>query len=377
MDLSLSEQQEMLKRMARDFLADKCTPKYVRQMETDERGHSLELWREMAELGFMSLAFPEQYGGGGMSFIDMVVLLEEMGRACLPGPLFSTVITCGLLILNIGSEAQKQELLPKIASGEMILSLALSEAEADYDKDYFSVTATPDKDAYIINGTKLFVPHAHIADYLICLTRTKASANRKPEINIFLVDAKNAGISKTPLKTIAADKQYEVTFTNVRVPMTNILGKENQSWPEIDRVLQFAAVAKCAEMIGGAQRVLEMTTDYATDRIQFGHPIGSFQAIQHHCANMLIDVHTSRWITYQAACKLAEGAPCTKEASVAKSWVDQAYRRVCMLAHQVHGAIGFTEDHDLQLYTKRAKAAEVAFGDADFHREIVAREIGL
>lgn len=377
MDLSLSEQQEMLKKMSRDFLADRCPPKYVRQMETDERGYSPELWREMAELGFMGLIFPEQYGGGGMSFTDMVVLLEEMGRVCLPGPFFSTVIACGLLIFNTGSEHQKQELLPKISSGEMVLSLALSEPETDYDKDHLSVTATSDKDAYIINGTKLFVPDVHVADYLLCLARIKGNSAKKPKINIFLVDAKSPGINKTPLKTIAGDKQYEVTFSNVRVPVSNLLGKKDLDWAEIDRVLQFAAVAKCAEMIGGAQRVLEMTTDYAKDRIQFGRPIGSFQAIQHHCANMLIDVHTSRWITYQAACKLAEGTPCTKEVSVAKAWVDQAYRRICMLAHQVHGAIGFTEDHDLQLYTKRAKTAEVAFGDADFHREIVAREIGL
>ena len=377
MDLSFSEQQEMLKKMARDFLTDRCPPKYVRQMETDDKGYSPELWREMAELGFMGLIFPEKYGGGGMDFMDMVVLLEEMGRACLPGPFFSSAIACGLLILNAGSEDQKQELLPKIASGEIILSLALNEPEVDCDKDHINVAAIPDKDAYIISGTKLFVPYVHVADYLLCVAKIKGGSDKKPQVNIFLVDAKSPGISTTLLKTIASDKQYEVIFSNVSVPTSNLLGKSDQDWAEVDRALQFAAVAKCAEMVGGAQRVLEMTVDYAKDRMQFGHHIGSFQAIQHHCANMLMDAHTSRWITYQAACKLAEGKPCTKEVSTAKAWVNQSYMRICMLAHQVHGAIGYTEDHDLQLYTKRAKAAEVAFGDTDFHREIVAQEIGL
>ena len=374
MDLSLTEQQEMLRRTARDFLAGNCTKDYVRRMEEDEKGYSRELWEQMTQLGWMGLVFPEEYGGSGLGFLDLVLLLEEMGGACSPGPFFSTVVLGGLPILHMGTEEQKQELLPRIADGEMIFCFALSEPDVDYELDCVSVTAALDGDCYIINGTKLFVHHAHVADYLICVARDNTS---NKQLGLFLIDARTPGINCTSLRTLSADKQYEVTLTNAKVPKQSLLGGQAQSYSEIDRTLQYASVGKCAEMIGGAQQVLDMTVDYAKQRVQFGHQIGSFQAIQHYCANMLIDVTSSRLITYRAASMLSEGIMCAKDVSIAKAWVGEAFRRVCMLAHQVHGAVGITKDHDLQLYTRRAKAAEVILGDADAHREVVATEIGL
>ena len=377
MDLSLSEEQEMLKKMARDFLSDKFPKTVVKEIEESEPGYSPELWSEMAELGWMGLVFPEEYGGGDMSFLDLAVLLEEIGRACLPGPYFSTVILGGLTILDVGSEEQKQEYLPKIANGEAIFTLALTESSARYDAAAIEVKATASDDAYILSGTKLFVPDAHIADYILCVARTDEKAKAEDGITIFIVDAKSPGISYTVLKTIANDKLCEVVFDKVRVPKENILGGLNQGWSEVRKIIERAAVAKCCEMVGCIQQALDMTIDYAKERKQYDRPIGSFQVIQHYCADMATDVEGTRLGTYQAAWMLKEGLPCTLEVAVAKAWAGEACQRVMALAHQIHGAIGCTIDHDLQYYTRRTKAAEVTFGDANFYRSIVAQEMGL
>jgi len=377
MDLVLSEEQEMLKKMAHDFLTDKFPKTVVKEIEESEPGYSPESWREMAELGWMGLVFPEKYAGADMSFLDLAVLLEEMGRACLPGPYFSTVILGGLTILDAGSEEQKQEYLPKIASGEAIFTLALTESSARYDAAAIETKATADNNAFILNGTKLFVPDAHIADYMLVIARTDGKSKGEDGITIFIVDAKSPGISYTVLKTIANDKLCEVVFDQVSVPKENILGQLNQGWSEVQKVIQRAAVAKCCEMVGCIQQALDMTVDYAKERKQYDRPIGSFQVIQHYCVDMATDVDGTRLSTYQAAWMLSEGLPCTKEVAIAKAWAGEACQRVMALAHQIHGAIGVTLDHDLQYYTRRAKAAEVTFGDANFYREVVAQEMGL
>ncbi len=377
MDLGFSEEQEMLRTTARDFLANECPSDLVKEMAEDEKGYPPELWKKMAELGWMGLAFPEEYDGMGMTFLDLVVLLEEIGRACLPGPYFSTVVLAGYTILEAASEEQKKDLLIKIANGDLIVTLALTEPSASYEPDAITVKATPDKDDYVINGTKLFVPDANVADYIICVARTKDGASPEEGITLFLVDAKSPGISTTLLKTIAGDKQCEVIFEDVRVPKGNIIGELDKGWPVVEKVLEKATVGLCAQMVGGAQKALEMSIDYAKERVQFGRPIGSFQSIQNYCADMVTDVDGSKYITYEAAWKLSEGLPVTMEVSMAKAWVSEAYRRVTLLGHQIHGAIGFCEDHDLPLYFKRAKAGELTFGDADLHREIVAKQLGL
>jgi len=377
MDLGLSEPQEMLRKMARDFLSTECPKQLVREIEEDEKGYSPELWQKMAELGWQGLPFPEKYGGGEGTFLDLAVLLEEMGRACLPGPFFSTVVLDGLTILDVGSEEQKRDFLSQIASGERIMTLALTEPSARYDAAGIAVEATASNGQYVINGTKLFVPDAHIADWIICVARTSKGGKLEEGITLFLVKSGSQGMVCNLLSSLARDKQCELVFDNFRVPKENILGEADQGWTEVSKVLQRAAVAKSVEMVGGAQQVLEMSINYAKERVQFDRPIGSFQAVQHHCANMAVDVDTARLLAYQAAWKLSEGLPCEMEVAMAKAWVSEACRRVASLGHQVHGAIGFTLDHDMQLYSRRAKAAEVAFGDADFYREKLARELEL
>jgi alkylation response protein AidB-like acyl-CoA dehydrogenase len=377
MDLGLSEEQEMLKRSARDFLQKECPKRLVRQLDESDEGYSIELWHRMAELGWIGLVFPEEFGGSGRSFLDLAILLEEMGYNIVPGPFFSTVVLGGLTILMVGSQEQKEEFLPRVARGEMILSLALTEPSASYDAASVRTEAIAREGEYVIKGTKLFVLNANVADYVLCVARTKETKNPEGGITLFLVDAGSPGLKCTLLKTLAHDKQCEVVLDNVTVPERNVVGKRDEGWSVVKAILQKAAVAKCAEMVGGAQAALDMAVSYAKERVQFGRPIGSFQAIQHYCANMAMDVNGSRFVTYKAAWKLSEGLPAALDAAIAKAWVSEAYGRVTLSAHQIFGAIGFTMDHDMHLYYRQAKAAEIIFGGADFHRAVVAQELGL
>jgi alkylation response protein AidB-like acyl-CoA dehydrogenase len=377
MDLGLSEEQEMLKTLAHDFLQKECPKRLVRQLDESDEGYSAELWHKMAELGWMGLVLPEKYGGSERKFLDLAVLLEEMGYNIVPGPFFSTVVLGGLTILTAGSDEQKMEFLPRIASGEMLLSFALTEPTASYDAASIRTKAIARNGKYVINGTKLFVLNANVADYILCVARTRKTKNPEDGITIFLVDAQNPGVKRTLLKTLARDKQCEVVFDDVTVSEKSVVGKRDGGWPIVKDILQKATVAKCTEMVGGAQAALDMAVNYAKERVQFGRPIGSFQAIQHYCANMAMDVSGSRFITYKAAWKVSEGLPAALDVAIAKAWASEAYGRVTLLAHQIFGAIGFTMDHDIHLYYRQAKASEIIFGDADFHRAIVARELGL
>ena len=374
MDLGLTEAQQMLRNSAREFLEAECPEAFVRAMEEDERGYTPESWQKIAENGWLGLIFPEEYGGAGLEFLDLCVLLEETGRAMLPGPFFSTVVLGGMTILDAGSDDQKRRYLPGIVEGQVIATLALTEPSVRWDAAGVRTTAEPAGDGFVINGTKLFVLNAHVSDYLVVAART---GDADEDVSLFILPANTPGVSQTLLKTIASDRQSEVTFEGAHVPRSALLGELNGGWPTIARVIQWGAVGKCAEMVGNGQKVLDMTVDFVKQRIQFGRPIGSFQAIQHHCANMATDVEGSRYITSQAAWRLSDGLPADSEVAMAKAWVSDAVRRVCATGHQCHGAIGFTKEHSMQLYSRRAKAAELAFGDSREHLEGVAEAIGL
>jgi len=374
LDFAFDEQQEMLKTMARDFLSREYPEKLLREMVEDEKGYTPELWSKMAAMNWTGLAIPEEYGGVG-DFLDLTVVLEEMGRVGLISPFFATIVLGGSTIIEAASDDQKQRYLPGIAEGKLILTLALTEPSARYTADAVKVKATPENGGFVVRGTKLFVPDAHSSDYLICVARTNDTGDPGDGITLFLVDSQNPGISCNLLKTVAGDKQCEVTFDNVRVPKEDVLGEVDKGWPCVAKVLEKAAVARCAEMVGGARQVLEMTLNYAQERMAFGHPIGAFQSIQHRCADMLVDVEGSRHVTYQAAWRLNEGLPAAREVAIAKAWVSQAFRRVVTSSHQIHGSIGFTQDHVLHYYTKRARAHEFSFGDANFHLEQLASRV--
>jgi alkylation response protein AidB-like acyl-CoA dehydrogenase len=374
-DLGLSEEQEMLKNFARDFLEKEVPEKYVRDMEEDARGYSSEVWSKMAEQGWQGLIIPEEYGGTSLGFLDLIVLLEEFGRALVPGPFIPTVLAT-IALLEGGSDAQKQQHLPRIASGEVIGTLAVTEPSARWDAEGIQLEATKGADGYTLNGTKLFIPDAHVADLLVVAARTGGQG--EDGVTLFLVDGKSAGLSTETLKTIASDKQCEVKFENVQVPAANVLGAEGKGWEILQRVILKATVAECAYLVGLAQMDFEISVNYAKERVQFGRPIGSFQAIQHKCADMVTDVDGARFIMYRAAWSVAEGEPdAALNVHMAKAWCSEATRRVVAHGQQIHGGIGFTKDYKIQLFFRRQKRSELMWGDADFHREKVADALSL
>jgi len=378
MNFDLKTEQNILKESARKFLGNECPSEFVREMAEDEKGYSPKLWKKMADLGWMSLLIPEEYEGSGVDFLDLAVLMTEMGYYCLPGPFFATVILGGLTVLEAGNESQKSEVLPEVASGKRLMTLALNETDSTYTPKGIHLSAKMKKGQYILSGTKLFVLDAHVADTIICAARTgDPKPNESDGISLFMVDAKSEGLTIDLLNTLAGDKQCEVVFDNVSVPKENLLGKEGKGWPVLKKVLLMAAVAKSADMNGIAQKAMDLAIPYVKGRQQFGCPVGAFQAVQHHCANMLTFADTISFLTYQAAWRITAGLPFEKEASICKAWVSESCSKVVGLGHQIIGGVGFMEEYDLQLYYKRAKEAEQLFGSADYHRELVAQEMGL
>jgi len=374
MDFSLNEEQQMLKKAARDFLEKECPESFVRKMEASNIGYSPFLWRKIAELGWLGIMIPEKYGGLGGSILDTTVLYEEMGRAIFPGPHLSTIL-CGIIIQNSANEQQKKQLLPKVINGELIPAFALTEPSASWDASGISVRATTEGDGFVINGTKLFVNDAHIADHILCAVKTRDCEVPEHGITLFLVDTKSSGIRISPLKTTAGDKQCEVIFNNVKVPCSDIVGEVNRGWDSVIKALQNGSVLLCAQMVGAGQKILELTLDYAKTRVQFDEPIGIYQYVQEHCVNIFARVEASRSVTYQAAWYLSEDLPSDIEVAVAKSWTGDAMEYLCWYAHQVFGGVGYTVDHGLlPLFTRRCKAAQLYLGDSKYHRKKISEQ---
>jgi len=374
LDLGLSEQQELLKNAARDFLEKECPESLVREMEEDEKGYSPDLWKKMAEQGWQGLLIPEQYGGAGFGFLDLIILVEEFGRALVPGPFISTQVGGVIPILEGGTDQQKQYALPKIASGEDIWTLAYTEPSARFDTEGVALEIKEDGNDLVLNGTKLFVRDANVADIMTVVGR-RPGTKGDDGIELVIVRTDTPGISQTQLKTIAADKQAEVKFENVRVPKASIIAGGAALLKKVQRK---ATVLECAYLVGLAQMDFEISVQYAKDRIQFGRPIGSFQAIQHKAADMVTDVDGARFIMYRAAWSVDQDeADADMNVHMAKAWCSEATRRVVAHGQQIHGGIGFTKDYKIQLYFRRQKAAELAWGDADYHRELVAEELAI
>jgi alkylation response protein AidB-like acyl-CoA dehydrogenase len=375
MDVGFTEEQELLRASARRFLENECPSAFVRQRMAEPAAMTEVFWQKLAEQGWFGILYPEVLGGSGLGLVDMAVLMEEMGRAVMPGPFFSTVLLGGSAILETGSQAQHQEWLPRITGGDAKVSLAWTEPNARCDAAGIVATGRETAGGFVLSGTKLFVPDAHLSDALVIAVRTRDGSTMDDGISLFLVPKDAVGLAVTLLPTIDETRKLcEVRLDNVTVPAEALLGEKHAGWPALARVLDRATVALCAEMCGGAQRVLDMTTDYAKIRIAFGKPIGSYQGVKHRTADMLVDVENAKSLTYYAAWVIDEGlAEAPLAVSMAKTYASDAYRKVAGAGIQLHGGIGFTWEHDLQLYFKRAKASEVAFGDATWHRERVAR----
>jgi alkylation response protein AidB-like acyl-CoA dehydrogenase len=378
MDVGFSQEQELLRDAARKFFERECPTAFVRQRMAEPAAVTDEFWSKLAEQGWLGVIYPEDVGGSGLGLVDLVVLMEEMGRVVMPGPYLATVLLGGLSILEAGSAGQKQAWLPRIAAGAAKAALALTEPNARWDAAGVAATARESAGGFTLSGSKLFVPDAHLADILVVAARTREGSTAEDGISLFLVPRETKGLSVTLLPTIDGTRKLcAVRLDNVGVGGEALLGAKHGGWPPLQRVLQQATVALAAEMCGGAQAVLDMTAAYAKLRIAFDKPIGSYQGVKHRAADMLVDVENAKSLTYYAAWAVDSRLPEAPLAvSMAKAYASDAYRKVAGAGIQLHGGIGFTWEHDLQLYFKRAKASEVAFGDAGYHRERVAALIG-
>ncbi|HYS19357.1 MAG TPA: acyl-CoA dehydrogenase family protein [Candidatus Binatia bacterium] len=368
MDFRPSPAQQILISTARAFLRQHCPPELVQRLALDERGFDETLWRRMAELGWPGLLIPLELGGSGGSLLDVVLLVEEMGRAGLPGPFVTSAVVATTLLLAAGSPAQQKRLLPTLAAGERVASLALVEESGSFDLDAVALEcAVPGR----LSGRKLFVKDAHVADDLVVTVRVGAGAS------LILLPRDRPGIARLPLDAISGEKLFEVTFDRVEVRPDDLLGGVGAGREPLGAALRAGALARTAEMVGGAQRVLELAVEHAKTRVQGGRPIGGYQAIQHSCADLVRDVDASRALLYAAAWKAAEGRPAEPDAALAKAYAGEACLAVARRGHQIFGAISYCEEHPLHLVHKRIQAASLEFGDAQLHLETVARAIGL
>ncbi len=367
MDFALSSEQELLKNEARQFLDSECPKKVIRHIEASDIGYSPAIWQKMAHLGWPGLVLPEEYGGVGGGLLDLAILFEELGKTALPNPMFSTIVLGALPILEGGSDEQKKELLPRVAGGELILTLALSEPDLDYNPAFIKTKAKHDNGNFVISGTKLFVPYAGVADYMLVVARTARATSGGKGITMFLVPSKSKGIRLTALDTAAGDKQFEVVFNRVVVSSKDILGKVGEVWPLVEKALLRATAIQCVQTVGVMQQALSMTANYTSTRIQFGRPIGSFQAVQHRLADMLTDVEGARWLSYRAVHRLDRGLPAARQVAMAKAWTSDACQRVAYGAQHLHGGIGMDMDYDLHFYFRWAKVMELSLGAAPFH----------
>jgi alkylation response protein AidB-like acyl-CoA dehydrogenase len=378
MDIGFTEEQQLLRDTARKFLDSECPTKFVREMMASETAVTDQFWRQVADNGWLGITYPEDAGGSGLGLVDLVVLMEEIGRAVMPGPYPASVLLGGAAIAAAGSTEQQREWLPRIAAGEAKTTLAVTEPNARWDAAGITATAREARGGFALSGTKMFVPDAHLADVLVVAARSRDGSTMEDGVSLFLVpkDAPGIGIRRLP-SVDETRKTCEVTFDNVAVPSSALLGELHRGWAPLQRVIDRAAVALSAEMCGAAQRVLEITVEYAKLRVAFGKPIGSYQGVKHKCADMLVDIENAKSLTYYAAWAVDEGeADAPLAVSMAKAAASDAGRKVCAAGIQLHGGIGMTWEHDLQLYLKRAKADEVAFGDATWHRERVAQLMG-
>lgn len=377
MDLNLNESQLILRRAAREFLAAECAPSMVKAMESDPRGYPEELWQRIVQMGWPGIVIPEEFGGNEVGFIDLLVVLQEMGRAALPGPFFSTAVLSGLAIMEGGSAEQQRALLPRICSGELLMSLALGEPGVDFGLDHLGTTAVARNGRHSISGTKVFVPDAHVAQILLCVASAARSAKGPGGLSAFLVKTASPGVTVSPLETNLRDKQFEVVFANVRAETGDALGGVGAARGWLERALDKAMLARCAEMIGAGRKALEMSVEYAKVRVQFGKPIGTLQAIQHHCANLATCVETAELMTYRAGWMVEQGLACRRDILRAKAWTNEACKRAAALAHQIHGGMGFTREYDLYLYTGRMTSYAQLLGGTGWCYEQIADDIGL
>jgi alkylation response protein AidB-like acyl-CoA dehydrogenase len=372
MNLDFTEEQETLREMVRRVCAEHAPLDVVRSLEDDPTGYPAEFWKQLGELGLLGLLIPEEYGGADMTMLDAAIVYEEFGRSLAPVPHFvSSVLAAGVLLAS-GSDAQKQAWLPKIAGGEAIFTPAWIEPERGYGADGVQLAAVKDGDDYLLSGVKRHVHFASSATFMIVLARTGEGADG---IDLFLVDPNADGVKLTQQLSMASDTQYRADFDGVRVPAANRIGAAGSGWSCWERVMLDGIILAAAQANGGAEQALEITTEYAKEREQFGKPLGAFQAISHYLADAATNVAGAKTLAYEAAWARSNGKAIDRLAPMAKLFACQTYRDLTAMAEQVWGGVGFTIEYDIQLYFRRAKQLQLSWGDTRHLEELVAQTV--
>jgi len=375
-DLSLTEEQMLVQASANEFFRDRCPISVVRAVMDGPLGYEPGMWREMAGLGWLGITYPEAYGGTGGRFLDLYPIYEEMGRFLVPSPHLDTVVVAGETVLRAGTEEQRNDLLPSIAAGDRIVSLAIHEPDGSFGPGGISCSAIRRGGDHRLSGTKLLVGFASSASAFLCVART-GDGEGPDGISLFLVDAQAAGVSWTPLPNIAGHALYAVTFEDVAVPDGAVVGELGNGWAPLSAVMTEAAVLQTATIVGAARSVLEMTNQYAKDRRQFGDPIGRYQAVQYMVTDVLIDLHRADLLARQAAFRIDAGKPYEREAAMAITFGKKAAAHLHRQAHEVHAGVAFIVEHDLTLFSRRSKFWENNLGDARYHQEVLASALGI
>lgn len=381
MEFGFTQEQRMLRESVRRFMEKECTREYIRESSKNER-FPIELYDKMAKQGWMGIPFPEKYGGAGTGPVELAIFLEQASYAWYAAGVsyFTSVILGGYNILAYGTESQREYFLPRIISGECKLSFALSEPNVGSDAASVELFAAEDGDHFILNGTKMFITCAHVADYIITVTRTKRNAARKHDgITIFLVDAKSPGLRIRPLKQMGrtATHTNEVSFTNVSVPRENIMGKLNDGWTSLNKGLGVERLSVAMMYAGTSQAIIDYAANYAKERIQFGQPISKFQAIQHKFADMQIKADVARLLSYRVAWMLKEGLPCFKEMSIAKLYASEAIFAIANDGVQIMGGYGVMKEYDMELFFRDSRIGMIGAGSSEIQRTIIAKQMGL
>jgi alkylation response protein AidB-like acyl-CoA dehydrogenase len=372
-DFTLDDHQQLLQQSASEFFRRRYPSEFVRTVEAGDAGYAPEHWREMADLGWLGITIPEEYGGGGGRFLDLFPLYEEMGRFLVSSPHLDAVAVAADVVLAVGTDAQRSSLLPRIADGELLVIPAVLEADGSLGPDAMTGSASRRGDEFVVTATKLLVPFARSADWFLVPVRT----GDHDDIALLLVDAHAEGVSCDPIPNIAGHALSVVHFEEVATSVDNLVGVEGDGWaPLMDATLK-AAVLQTATIIGAARAVLEMTNQYAKDRVQFGNPIGQYQAVQYLVTDILIDLHRADLLARQAAYRIDAGKPFEREAAIAVAFGKQAAAHLHRQAHEVHAGVAFIDEHDLQLYSRRSKFWENHLGDARHYEELIARTMHI
>ncbi len=375
MDMELTDAQQQLMLAARRFMQTECPSSLVRECESSESGYSSELWHKMAELGWLALPFPSDVGGFDMGAIDLVVLAKELGRALCPSPFIPSVVLSGGAIAAAGSDEQKKRYLPQIASGDLVVAFAMQEPSRFFDPRGIHARATPVDGGFALNGEKMFIEYAGTANKLLLVARTSGAAPSTDGITTFLVDADAPGISLSRLNTMARDKQYHVTLKDVFVPSADVVGPIDAAWPLLEDVVFRGVITLCAYAVGASEQIHHLATEFAKQRVQFGRPIGSFQAIQHYLAQSITEIVGSETAVFYAAWMLDQQMPARAQVAKAKILAGDTYKSTSSIGAQIHGGVGFNEDVDTTLFLRRGKQLQLSMGDSGYWEDVLAEEL--